>query len=82
MARLPPLRMGISPSLEPPTSQMRSLKNIIEQSIPLRPQARTASAEGGGGRAAPCLPAEPSKIVGKVTKKDHIFQKNRLRRAF
>ena len=81
MARLPPLRMGISPSLEPPTSQMRSLKNIIEQIIPLRPQARTASAEGGG-QGCPGRPAEPSKIVEKVTKKDHIFQKNRLRRAF
>ena len=50
-------------------------KNIIEQIIPFRPQTRTARGGQGGVRLPPCWPAEPSKIVEKVTKKDPIFQK-------
>ena len=45
--------------------------------------ARPVSRGPGMGAAAPtCRPAEPSKIVEKMTKNNPIFQKIRLRRAF
>ena len=47
-----------------------------------RPVSRGPGGGPGGGQPPPCRPAEPSKIVEKVTKNDPICQKIRLRRAF